>query len=74
MNDNSNTHINAQGEMIKDISSKAEVPCPTCHGKGSIPDPQTIGKMMGYCGRNGERSPHVICRTCSGRGWVLKTI
>lgn len=47
-----------------------DVLCPTCGGKGTIPDPQYFGRMMGYCGPNGERSPHCQCRTCVGTGWI----
>lgn len=43
--------------------------CPTCGGKGSIPDPKCSG-FMNYCGPNGETSPHVYCQTCGGSGWV----
>lgn len=44
--------------------------CPTCCGKGSIPDPKLIGVPMCYVGPNGEGCPHVFCQTCSGSGWV----
>lgn len=71
MANKSNTHITNEGRMLKDISDKKEVICPTCAGQGSIPDPQNIGKVMGYCGRNGETQPHIPCRTCGGEGWVL---
>ena len=44
--------------------------CPTCNGKGSIPDPKLIGMAIGYCGPNGERCPEVYCQTCDGSGWI----
>jgi len=44
--------------------------CPTCHGKGSIPDPKLVGVPMGYCGPNGEGCPDVFCQSCGGSGWV----
>lgn len=44
--------------------------CPTCGGKGSIPDPKCLGIPMGYVGPNGEVCPYVFCQTCSGGGWV----
>lgn len=44
--------------------------CPTCAGKGGIPDPKLIGVPMQYLGPNGEGCPQVMCRTCSGTGWV----
>lgn len=69
--DNSNIHINNEGHILKDISDKKEVPCPTCSGKGKITDPKNIGKIMGYCGVDGETAPQIICRTCGGQGWVL---
>lgn len=46
-------------------------PCPTCRGKGSIDDP-TINGPMCYNGPNGETWPQVLCRTCSGTGWVVE--
>jgi|GEM_PF-4355461 len=64
-------NITQDGEIRKNISSEKEVLCPTCHGKGTIPDPQYIGVVMGYVGRNGERFPHINCRTCAGQGWVI---
>lgn len=44
--------------------------CPTCGGKGSIPDPKCNNMAIGYCGPNGERVPHVFCQSCGGSGWV----
>ena len=44
--------------------------CPTCNGKGSIPDPKCIGIPMAYCGPNGERCPEVMCQSCNGSGWI----
>lgn len=46
-----------------------ELLCPTCHGKGKIPDPVPEGPMS-YCGPNGEAWPMICCRTCHGTGWV----
>lgn len=43
--------------------------CPTCGGKGSIPDPKCTGPVS-YSGPNGEAYPTVICKTCFGVGWV----
>jgi len=48
-----------------------EIPCPTCGGKGTIPDPKPCGPM-GYAGPNGENWPHIPCRTCGGTGWVIQ--
>lgn len=45
-------------------------PCPTCGGKGTIPDPKCIGTSISYCGPNGERVPEVFCQSCDGSGWV----
>ena len=44
--------------------------CPTCFGKGSIPDPKCVGVPMLYSGPNGEGCPYVFCNSCSGTGWV----
>jgi len=44
--------------------------CPTCQGKGSIPDPRCIGIVMSYSGPNGESCPYIICQTCNGTGWI----
>lgn len=44
--------------------------CPTCGGKGSIPDPKCIGIPMLYVGPNGEGCPYVFCNSCGGTGWV----
>lgn len=46
--------------------------CPTCHGKGSIPDPKLNGVPMNYSGPNGEGCPHVFCQSCGGSGWVTQ--
>ena len=46
--------------------------CPTCGGKGSIPDPICDGKCMCYCGPNGESVPYILCQTCYGSGWIEK--
>lgn len=69
--DTSNIHVNNDGRILKDISAKMEIPCPTCSGRGKITDPKTIGRVIGYCGINGETAPQVSCRTCGGEGWVL---
>ena len=47
-----------------------KVLCPTCHGKGSIPDPQCSGTTVSYFGQEGETVPYVICQTCGGAGWI----
>ena len=47
--------------------------CPTCSGKGSIPDPKLIGIPMNYSGPNGDGCPYVFCQTCSGSGWVASS-
>jgi hypothetical protein len=39
--------------------------CPTCHGKGSIPDPRFNGKVLCI-----SKWPEIVCRTCGGGGWV----
>lgn len=44
--------------------------CPTCGGKGSIPDPKCVGIPMLYVGPNGEGSPYVPCQSCGMQGWV----
>lgn len=45
--------------------------CPTCGGKGSIPDPALMGQPMCYYNPyTGDSFPHVICQTCMGSGWV----
>jgi hypothetical protein len=44
--------------------------CPTCGGKGSIPDPQQQCASMNYNGPNGETVPRTFCRMCGGSGWV----
>lgn len=50
-----------------------KVLCPTCGGKGAIPDPKCIGATtMGYVGPNGESVPYATCQTCGGTGWVEK--
>ena len=46
--------------------------CPVCHGKGTINDPECIGKMMAYCGPNGERVPQITCPNCAGEKFVGK--
>ncbi len=50
-----------------------KVLCPTCGGKGAIPDPKCVGLTMSYCGPNGEAVPYVCCQTCGGTGWVNET-
>jgi len=40
--------------------------CPTCRGKGSIPDPKYIGVPMFYCGPNGERCPTLLVKRVEG--------
>lgn len=40
--------------------------CPTCHGKGTIPDPKYNGEIMCIA-----VWPQVTCQTCGGSGWVL---
>lgn len=47
-----------------------QVLCPTCHGRGSIPDPAFTCATMNYCGPNGQTVPHTFCRTCGGSGWI----
>jgi hypothetical protein len=49
-----------------------KVLCPTCNGKGSIPDPKYYGVPMLYVGPNGESCPEIWCQTCSGTGWIEK--
>ena len=44
--------------------------CPTCGGKGSIPDPKCVGIPMFYVGPNGEGCPYIHCNSCGGTGWV----
>lgn len=44
--------------------------CPTCAGKGFIPDPKINGPIC-YCGPNGERWPEIMCQSCGGSGWIL---
>ncbi len=45
--------------------------CPTCRGKGRIPDPNCIGRLMMYCNpHTGDSFPHIPCRSCGGDGWV----
>lgn len=46
--------------------------CPACGGKGTIADPKYFGRMMAYCGPNGERSPHITCPNCDGQKFVGK--
>ncbi len=45
--------------------------CPTCRGKGTIPDPE-IGSdvIMSYYDAQGNSWPQVTCRTCGGSGWI----
>ncbi len=50
-----------------------KVLCPTCGGKGAIPNPKCVGLTMSYCGPNGEAVPYVCCQTCGGTGWVNET-
>lgn len=39
--------------------------CPTCGGKGSIPDPKLQGQAMCYYNpHTGDSFPHVTCQTC----------
>ena len=47
-----------------------QVVCPTCGGRGSIPDPKCLYRPMCYVGPNGESVPHVMCWTCCGQGWI----
>lgn len=60
--------------IIQDVTDGAPVLCPTCNGYKTIPDPQYNGRMLMYCGPNGERCPHITCLTCSGSGWVFKKL
>ncbi len=60
--------------IVNNANNGVEIPCPTCKAKGSIPDPKYFGKMMMYCGPDGERVPHISCRTCSGSGWIFTKI
>jgi hypothetical protein len=44
--------------------------CPTCHGKGRVPDMSHTGSMC-YCDPyTGESWPHEWCQSCAGSGWV----
>lgn len=72
-NDLSRIEIGENGVIIN-ISKGAEIPCPTCGGKGKIPDPQYIGKVVFYLSPNGDRIPHIKCCTCAGAGKVFKQI
>jgi DnaJ-class molecular chaperone len=47
--------------------------CPTCRGKGVIPDPRQQSASMNYCGMSGETCPTTFCRTCGGSGWAALT-
>lgn len=44
--------------------------CPTCSGKGSIPDPKLVGTTISWSGPHGETVPPVVCQTCGGEGWI----
>ena len=35
-------------------------------------DPKYLGKMMGYCDRDGNRCPQIECISCGGVGHVLQ--
>lgn len=67
--DLSKTVITGSGIAVDE--NKVEVPCPTCKRKGRVPDPKYFGIPMGYCAPNGDRVPHIPCRTCNGEGWIL---
>lgn len=43
--------------------------CPTCHGRGSVPNPSIAGPMY-YSDPNGWSWPQVICQTCGGTGRI----
>lgn len=42
-----------------------QVLCPTCHGRGYIPDPKYYGRPYWS-----TKCPEIMCRTCWGSGWV----
>lgn len=69
--DLSNKTVTSNG-IIADVSGGAEIPCPTCGMKGRVPDPKCFGKVMMYSHPNGDRVPHITCRTCNGTGWVFQ--
>ena len=66
MNENSNKVVTNEGNILKDISDKKEIPCPTCKGKGTLPDPNMKTGFYTY-----KHPPRVDCRTCDGEGWVI---
>lgn len=49
-----------------------KVICPTCNGRGRIPDPKIgYGVPMCYYDPNtGDSFPHVACQSCGTSGWV----
>ena len=48
-----------------------KIVCPKCHGKKTMNDPEYIGKMIGYCDKDGNTCPQVTCVTCAGVGHLL---
>lgn len=45
--------------------------CPTCAGRGYIPDPKYYGRPVSYYNpHTGSCVPEIMCQTCSGSGWV----
>lgn len=47
------------------------IQCPTCGGRGSVPDPKCVGRaMLYYNPETGNSCPHVTCQSCAGSGWV----
>lgn len=70
MSNKSNKTVSSDGEVITDVTDGAEIPCPTCKGKGKILDPKLKRGGYGYVYMH-EADKYCECRTCSGSGWVF---
>jgi len=47
--------------------------CPTCGGKGRVPNRDSIGKQMAYYNpKTGEHFPTEPCPNCRGEGFIGK--
>ncbi len=47
--------------------------CPTCKGKGWIPNPQVPGPQAYYNHNTGSSWPEMQCPNCKGSGFIGKS-
>lgn len=44
--------------------------CPTCKGKGWIPNPKVAGPQAYYNPATGSSWPEMTCPNCDGKGFI----